>query len=108
MEHDPHFTRIGELLQNRGEPRAPVVQNTGQNKRRTRRKTRKGELFNIAYEKCKADWPKLTKYYFHQKTFSLKTEEDWSFIVSLCNQEEKRGTKWTKVFWGSLKPIKSK
>lgn len=83
-----------------------VVQGKGENKYRDR----KAELWYFSFEKCKETWPKgtLTKAKFAIKTSHLKTEEDWSYLVSKCNQEEARiKGSWAKTFWSSLKVIHS-
>lgn len=68
---------------------------------------RKSYLWREAFDRCAKEWPKgkLTKAYFAIKTNHLKTEEDWAYLISVCNQEEKRGKDWCKVFWGSQKVI---
>ena len=58
------------------------------------------------YERALKEWKgkrKLTKAFFAIKTAHLKKDEDWFFLKSLCEQEEKRGVPFMKTFWSSIK-----
>ena len=101
MDDGTNLTRIGSLIQGRKD----IGTETVERPRKYHRTDRKSVLFREAYERCKAEWTKgtLTKFYFHQKTSHLKKVEDWDYLMSVCNSEEKRGKNWCVVFWSQLK-----
>lgn len=104
MHEESNLTGIRELIPQGSIFGKGIVQDTGTNKYRDR----KAELWYEAFERCKEAWPKgtLTKAKFAMKTSHLKTEEDWSYLVSKCNQEEARvKDSWAITFWSSLKVI---
>lgn len=108
--HESNLKRIGDFVPTRSTVGTKIDKSTKGNikkARKIRTPNRKDELWYKAFYKCKETWPKksgeLTTTLFAIRTFSLKTEEDWSHIISSCDQEEIRGVPWTKVFWGSIK-----
>lgn len=69
------------------------------------------ELLDFFYENLKDAWRKyskkqLTKAYVAIRISHLQVR-DLHYIKSICLDGERRGTPFSKVFWGSLKlPIK--
>ena len=75
------------------------------------------ELIDYIYNKVKGEWEKegerrkkeglkskaLTHRYINFRLTNF-TVKDILYIKSLCDQEEKRGYLWSKMFWGSIKP----
>ncbi len=65
-----------------------------------------GEFRKYCFNKAKKEWnsPKPFAIHWGQKTSHLKSLSDWSYLKSICDDAERRGDIWSRVFWGSLKP----
>lgn len=59
--------------------------------------TERGEILKYFAAKLGMNIPRVA---YHLTGFK---EKDLFFLKSLCDQEERRGEAWTKIFWGSLK-----
>lgn len=61
-------------------------------------KTERGELLKYFAGKLHLTIPRVA---FHLTGFKLP---DLYYMKSVCDDEERRGNIWAKVFWGSIKP----
>lgn len=64
------------------------------------------ELFDYFYTKLAPQWKGKSK--LSKKLLAIKIShlsvQDLYYMKSTCNDAERRGTPFSKVFWGSLKP----
>lgn len=67
-------------------------------------KSERGDLLSYFYEKISPTYKgKLRMSSLAFRTSHLQLP-DLYYLKSKCDQEERRGEPWAKVFWGSLKP----
>lgn len=64
-----------------------------------------GEYRKYCFDKAKSQWksPKPFEVHWGQNTSHLKSFSDWHYMKSICDDAERRGEVWSKIFWGSLK-----
>jgi hypothetical protein len=93
METDKPLTHISDLF---GGIRVP--QKKG-------RRSERGDLIDYFLEKLSPGWHGARKLTFGYLAFRLTgfNREDLYFLKSNCDQEERRGQPWGKIFWGSIK-----
>jgi hypothetical protein len=75
-----------------------------------KRRSERSDLIEYFYLNANADrdgkkYKKLPVTYYAWKLSHLKVP-DLDYLKSVCEDAERRGGSWSKVFWGSLKPRK--